>query len=250
MQSPDPVALLRDVESAGQLNEYFPELHALKMPLRPGYRHKDNWLHTLQVLDNALSLGGHDERLIIAAVTHDVGKPKTRRFGNPGVVTFQGHEVVGANMATSVLQKQGFTPAVVQDVSHLVRLHMRAFGFGDTKWSESGVRRLAHDTGGEEQMGRLLTVFRSDLTTKRADKRAKVLGGIARLEDAIEEVRSKDARKALRPALSGDEIMALTGLKPSRELGVVMKFLNSDEIVSLDQDDALAATKAKFPWLF
>lgn len=247
MNSADPVRMLVDIDNAGQLGEFFPELAALRMPLKPGQHHKDNWTHSLKVLENAIELSPtHDERLLVAAISHDVGKPDTRRFGRKGGVSFTNHDVVGAKMMGRVLRTD-FPTEFINDVTRLIRLHMRAFGFKDAGWTDSAVRRLARDAGGDEQLHRLLTLFRSDLTTQNKRQRAKVLSGINMLEDALLRVQASDERAALRPALDGHDLMALTGLGPGRKLGDMKRFLESDEIIGLRREDALVRLRDEFP---
>ena len=248
----DPVRVLEDLSKAGQLGEYFPELEALKLPIPAGYHHKDNWLHSLKVLDNALAREGSkpDYTLRVAALTHDVGKPSTRKFAGKGKVTFWNHETAGAKLMKRALKAETVEASFTEDVSHLISLHMRAYGFGDVEWSASAVRRLMAEAGSELQLSRLVTIFYADLTTANSRKKARVEGAIARLEDAFALVKEKDARSALRPALDGNEVMKLTGLKQGRELGALMRFLNSDEGVTLSREEALTALKKKFPEYF
>lgn len=250
-EAADPVQFIRDLEDAGQLGEYFPELEALKMEIPAGYHHKDNYFHSLLVLSQALEREGGtpDAVLRIAALTHDIGKPATRKFEGGGKVTFWNHEGVGATAMKKRL-KGSYEDNFRTDVSHLIRLHMRAYGFSDSPWSDSAVRRLMTDAGSSKQLERLVTIFYSDLTTRNKRQKMQTMAAIARLEEAFARVKESDARAALRPALDGRELMAVTGLPQGRELGQLMKFLNRDEMVTLSRQEALAALQEAFPLYF
>ena len=248
----DPVSALRRLVATGTLKNLEPSLVALKMEIPCGYHHKDNLEHSIRVLERAIERepAGADLVLRTAALFHDVGKPATRKFGRPGEVTFQNHAEAGAKMLKKILKRHGYTLEERAQIEQLVSLHMRAYGFGEAEWSDSGVRRLATDAGSQEALDRLIIIFYSDLTTKNDRKRLAVERGIARLETALARVRAADARKALRPALDGHELMELTGLRPGKELGSLMKFLNRDEMVGLPRDEALAALREAFPTHF
>lgn len=247
--APDPVRELRELIRTDELRAFEPALADLKMAIPTGYHHKDNLDHSVRVLERAIEREANGPDLILrtAALLHDIGKPATRKFEGKGVVTFRNHETVGARQAQSRLKTHGYSKADRALIERLVALHMRAFGFGEVEWTDSAVRRLATDAGSIEALDRLIVVFYSDLTTKHERKRRRVEDGIARLEDALARVRAKDERAALRPALNGDELMALTGMKPGREFGQLMRFLNSDEGVTLTRDEALAELRVRFP---
>jgi poly(A) polymerase len=246
IKNSDPVSYLRALEDDGLLTIEFPELADLNMKVPAGYHHKNNWYHTLQVLDNALTLNPTDGTLHLAALLHDVGKPAVRRFEKNGVVTFYNHEHVGARTAASLLRSSHSTEEIT-DVKHLITLHMRAYGFKDALWTHSAVRRLMTDAGNSLQLERLLVIFRSDLTTKHASKRNRVLSAIQALEDAFYEVKAVDEKAALRPAFDGHELMRLTGLSEGRELGQLMKFLKADERIHFSHAEALEALRIEFP---
>lgn len=236
----DPVQELRDLIAKGVLGDLEPTLAELKMPIPAGYHHKDNLEHSLRVLQNAIDreTSGPDLILRTAALFHDIGKPATRAFGKRGVVTFTNHDVVGSKIVRKVLPKHGFSKADTDSVARLVFMHMRSHTF-KTGWSESAVRRLMTDAGSMEQMERLIVVFYSDATTKIDAKMAAIHGNVAALSAELMRVKAKDERAALRPALNGNEVAEILGLKPGRELGRIMKALNSDEHVGLGRDEAL-----------
>ena len=248
LMSDDPSARVREMIRSNDLRDFEPALANLKMDIPCGYHHKDNLEHSIRVLDNAIEreTDGPDLLLRTAALLHDIGKPQSRKFEGKGVVTFRNHEGIGARMVKPIMRAHGYDKADIEPVGTVIALHMRGYGFGDVQWTDSAVRRLATDAGSDVNLDRLIKVFYSDLTTKNKRQKAHVTNAVARLEDALYVVREKDARKALRPAIDGNEIMELFGLTPGRELGQIMRFLNSDEGVLLDRAQALEAIRERF----
>lgn len=248
LTSNDPVSELREMIKNHTLAELEPSLADLKMPMPKGVHHKDNLDHSLKVLQNAIDreTDGVDLVLRAAALFHDIGKPATRKFGARKSVTFDGHEAVGAGIVRKVLPKHGFSKKEIKEVSSLVLLHMRSHGFESADWTDSAVRRLINDVGDEKQLERLIIIFYADVTTKNNQKKSRVHSSIDRLKKAIDKVVQEDARKALRPAINGNEVMSMFNLQPGRELGKIMKFLNTDEGIRLSKDEAFKVIKEKF----
>lgn len=245
--SDDPVAVLRNLDATHKLRELEPTLADLRMDIPKGYHHKDNLTHSLKVLENAIQRETTvDLVLRTAALFHDVGKPATRKFHDKGLVTFDGHETVGARMVKKILVKHGYSKSEIAEISKLVAFHMRSHGFTEQKWTDSAVRRLITEVGDNAVMARLLVVFYADVTTRFPEKRKNLHRAVDALKEKMDEVASLDARKALRPSLSGHDIMELFSLTPGRELGAIMKFLNSDEGIVLSREDAIQAVKDKF----
>lgn len=244
----DPAATLRKMESQGSLATLEPTLTDLKMTVPQGFHHKDNFEHSLQVLQNAIDCetGAPDLVLRTAALFHDIGKPATRKFGARKSVTFDGHEYAGSKIVMKGLPKHGFSKAEIKEIALLVSLHMRSHGFDESDWTDSAVRRLISDAGNPEQLDRLVIIFYADSTTGNPKKLARLHAGVDRLVSEIGRVVREDARKTLRPALDGHEIMEIFSLAPGRELGQIMKFLNSDEGVALSRQDALRIIEEKF----
>lgn len=199
-----------------------PELPALRLEMRPGWRHKDVYAHTLAVVDNAVAgeRDGPDLVLRMAALLHDVAKPATRAFGEGGEVSFRGHDALGAAMARIRLVELGFDEAFVEAVARLVALHLRTFGYEPGLWSDSGVRRYMADAG--EELARLNQLVRADVTSANAAKVARLGAGMDDLEARIAEVARADAEAAVRPALDGTAVMALLGIGPGPVVGVVL----------------------------
>lgn len=252
LMSDDPGRTLWELFNSGELREFEPSLQALHMPIPKGYHHKDNFDHSIRVLNRAIEREGDKPDLLLrtAALFHDVGKPATRKFEKNGVVTFWNHETVGSRQVRKILAGHGYSKRQIETISRLVALHMRAYGFSDTVWTDSAVRRLARDAGSDDALDKLLVLFVSDLTTKNDRKRRKIESGISRLGEAIQVVREKDERAAERPALDGYELMELTGLGQGRELGQMMRVLNQDDNIKLERAEALALLKNKFPEYF
>ncbi len=246
--SEDPVEVLRSFDVSGKLTSLEPSLTQLRMEIPSGYHHKDNLTHSLQVLENAIAreTNGPDLILRTAALFHDIGKPATRKFGKKGVVTFENHETVGAFQVRKILKQHGYTKAEIQEIAKIVAFHMRSHGFTSELWTDSAVRRLMAEVGDETTMERLIVVFYADITTKFEHKRKALHASVDNLVEEMRKVREKDARKALRPAVDGNELMEMFDLKPGPELGKMMKFLNSDEGVHLTKEEALEAVRERF----
>jgi poly(A) polymerase len=239
--SNDPVGELRDLHSSGNLRNLEATLAELKMDIPRGWHHKDNLEHSIRVLGNALDReSGSDLILRTAALFHDIGKPATRAFGERGKVTFTNHDTVGARIARKVLPKHGFSKEDTDSVARLIAMHMRSHTF-KTGWNESAVRRLSTQAGSDLQLERLVIIFESDATTTNDSKRNSIHRNVAELAAEMKRVKESDTRAALRPALNGNEVAEILGLTPGPELGKFMKFLNSDAIVRLNREDALAA---------
>jgi poly(A) polymerase len=248
LTSSDPVATLRAMDAAGTLGELEPSLAALRMPIPAGYHHKDNLTHSLQVLDNAIARekDGADIILRTAALFHDIAKPKVRKFHGKGLVTFDGHEAVGGRMVAAILRNHNFSDPEIKEISLLVEMHMRSHGFTSELWTDSAVRRLTAEAGSDETLERLIIIFYADATSKLPNKVASLHKSVDSLVAAVNDVKAKDARAALRPSISGTDVMELFGIPAGRELGAVMRFLNSDEGVSLSREDALAEVVSRF----
>lgn len=248
LSGPDPVAVLTAADHDGTLHRIEPSLAALRMEVPAGHHHKDNLTHSLKVLQNAIDreTTGSDLILRTAALFHDVGKPATRVFNGRNSVSFDGHEHVGAHMVRKILKAHGYTKKEIQDVSLLVTHHMRSHGYQDVPWTDSGVRSLITDVGDEAMMEKLIIIFYSDATTGIAKKLRAHHKSVDMLAAHIQKVKKDDARKALRPALNGNQVMDMFSLTPGKELGAVMRFLNSDEGVRLTAAEAEAKIREKF----
>lgn len=207
-----------------------PELSALQDTVDEHKRHKDVYEHTLTVLDRAIALEdgpdgpvpAPDLVLRLAAIMHDVGKPKTRRFEG-GKVTFHQHDVVGARMTRKRLTALRFDKATVKAVSRLVELHLRAYGYSEGAWTDSAVRRYVSDAG--ELLDRLNKLTRADCTTRNRRKALILQAGHDDLEERIAELKKAEDLAAIRPDLNGEQIMELLDLRPGPQVGKAYKYL-------------------------
>ena len=214
----DPTAGLWFLVDNGIAEMVLPELPAMRVEQDPIHRHKDVLAHTIAVVAKTRP------SLIVrmAALLHDIGKPKTRSIGSHGV-SFHHHEVVGARMARDRLRALRFPNEQVDDISQLVYLHLRFHGYGDDVWSDSAVRRYVRDAG--HLLDDLNELTRCDCTT-RNERRARMLAHrMDALEARIAELREQEELAAIRPDLDGDEIMAHLGIPPGRPVGEALKML-------------------------
>jgi poly(A) polymerase len=154
---------------------------------------------------------------------HDVGKPKTRRFQDDGVVTFHHHDVVGAKITRKRMQALRFSNEQIDAVSALVELHLRFHGYGSGEWTDSAVRRYVRDAG--DQLERLHILTRADCTTRNQRKASRLRRTYDELEARIDRLSQEEELASIRPDLNGDQIMAILGIGPGREVGAAYKFL-------------------------
>jgi poly(A) polymerase len=214
---PVPSVALWFVVRTGLAEEFLPELPGLALEQDPVHRHKDVLAHTLAVVDKT----GPDRLLRLAALFHDVGKPKTRSFVDGGV-TFHHHEVVGARMTRQRMQALRYPNDEVEVVTELVNLHLR-FHTYRLGWTDRAVRRYVRDAG--PLLDRLNELTRCDCTTRDANK-AKALGRrMDELEARIADLRQKEELDAIRPELDGTQVMEELGLGPGRDVGRALAFL-------------------------
>lgn len=224
-----PVAGLRLLVDTGLAAHVLPELPALMLERDEHHRHKDVYEHSLTVLEQAIALehrlpdGGPDLVNRLAALLHDIGKPKTRRFGEGGVVTFHHHDVVGAKLARKRLTALRYSKDVIDQVSRLIELHLRFHGYGSGEWTDSAVRRYVRDAG--DQLQRLHILTRADCTTRNARKAARLQRTYDGLEERIEALAAREELDAIRPDLDGTQIMQILGIGPGRDVGEAYRFL-------------------------
>ena len=213
------------------LAEYvLPELPLLQLEADEHHHHKDVYEHTLKVLEQAIELEqSHEPKmspdltLRMAALLHDIGKPKTRKFESDGRVSFHHHEVVGARMTKKRLKALRFSNDQVEDISLLVELHLRFHGYGTGEWTDSAVRRYVRDAG--PMLVRLHKLTRADSTTRNVKRAAKLQRAYDSLEQRISVLAAEEELNAIRPDLDGSQIMEILGIGPGREVGEAYKFL-------------------------
>jgi poly(A) polymerase len=226
----DPRAGLALLVETGLAQLVLPELPALALEVDEHHRHKDVYEHTLQVLERAIALesthepvSGADFVLRFAALMHDVGKPRTRRFEDDGRVSFHHHEVVGARITRKRMQTLRFSNDVTDEVCTLVELHLRFHGYGDGEWTDSAVRRYVRDAG--DQLDRLHKLTRADCTTRNRKKADRLARTYDDLEERIARLGEEEELASIRPALDGNRIMEILAIPPGRDVGAAYSFL-------------------------
>jgi poly(A) polymerase len=210
------------------LADYFlPEVPKLKLEIDEHHHHKDVYEHSLTVLEQAIGLeqrlGGPNLTLRLAALLHDIGKPKTKQLIPGGGVSFHHHEVVGARMCKERLKKLRFDNHLINDVAKLTFLHLRFHGYGSGEWTDSAVRRYVRDAG--ELLTHLHLLTRADCTTRNKKKAEGLAKTYDQLEKRIEDLMAQEELNKIRPDLTGDEIMQILGIKPSPSVGKAYEFL-------------------------
>ncbi|HET7066221.1 MAG TPA: CCA tRNA nucleotidyltransferase [Nocardioides sp.] len=239
---------LRLLVSSGLAALVLPELPALALERDEHHRHKDVYEHTLTVLEQSIDLedrlGGPDFVSRFAALMHDVGKPRTRRFVDDGTVTFHHHDVVGAKLTRKRMQALKFSGDMTDAVSKLVELHLRFHGYGDGQWTDSAVRRYVRDAG--DQLERLHVLTRADCTTRNRRKAERLRRTYDELEDRIARLSAEEELAAIRPDLDGTQIMEILGIPPGRDVGAAYAFLLELRLDEGPQsyDDAVAALRS------
>ncbi|MEN8649843.1 CCA tRNA nucleotidyltransferase [Streptomyces sp. 21So2-11] len=223
--SANPRKGLRLLVDTGLAERVLPELPALRLESDEHHRHKDVYEHSLTVLEQAIDLeeNGPDLVLRLAALLHDIGKPRTRRFEQDGGVSFHHHEVVGAKMTKKRMTELKYSNDLVRDVSTLVELHLRFHGYGTGEWTDSAVRRYVRDAG--PLLERLHKLTRSDCTTRNKRKASALSRAYDGLEERIAQLQGQEELDSIRPDLDGNQIMEVLGIGPGPEIGKAYKAL-------------------------
>jgi poly(A) polymerase len=249
--APYPRLGLTLLVETGLADLVLPELPALRLERDEHHRHKDVYEHTLTVLEQAIDLeprlpgGGPDFVARFAALMHDVGKPKTRRFVADGTVTFHHHDVVGAKITAKRMKALRFSREEIEAVCLLVELHLRFHGYGSGEWTDSAVRRYVRDAGA--QLARLHVLTRADCTTRNQRKAERLRRTYDDLETRIADLSEAEELASIRPDLDGNQIMEILDLAPGREVGQAYAYLLE---VRLDQGplEHEAAEAALLEW--
>lgn len=236
------------------LSEYvLPELPMLRLEPDEHHHHKDVYEHTLTVLEQAMVLedahepaSGPDPVLRLAALLHDIGKPRTRRFEDDGRVSFHHHEVVGARMTRKRMQALRFSNEMTEEVATLVALHLRFHGYGTGEWTDSAVRRYVRDAG--PLLTRLHKLTRADSTTRNRKRALALQRSYDSLERRIAELAEQEELAAMRPDLDGREIMRILDIPPGREVGEAYQFLLDLRLDRGPMDPALAEEALRAWW--
>jgi poly(A) polymerase len=211
----------------GLADIFLPEIPKLKLEIDEHHHHKDVYEHSLTVLEQAIALeerlGGANLTLRLAALLHDIGKPKTKALIPGGGVSFHHHEVVGAKMTKERLRTLRFDNHIVKDVGQLVFLHLRFHGYGSGEWTDSAVRRYVRDAG--ELLDHLHLLTRADCTTRNQKKAQLLANTYDQLEQRIKELMQQEELNKIRPDLTGEQIMQILNIKPSPMVGKAYDFL-------------------------
>jgi poly(A) polymerase len=211
----------------GLADIFLPEIPKLKLEIDEHHHHKDVYEHSLTVLEQAIALearlGGANLTLRLAALLHDIGKPKTKALIAGGGVSFHHHEVVGAKMTKERLRTLRFDNHIVKDVGQLVFLHLRFHGYGSGEWTDSAVRRYVRDAG--ELLDHLHLLTRADCTTRNQKKAQLLANTYDQLEQRIKELMQQEELNKIRPDLTGEQIMQILNIKPSPMVGKAYDFL-------------------------
>ena len=235
----------------GLAERILPEVPAMRLEIDEHHQHKDVYQHSLVVLEQAIDLeqaetpGKADLVLRLAALLHDIGKPRTRRFEDGGGVSFHHHEVVGAKMVRKRMKELRYAKDITEDVATLVYLHLRFHGYGKGEWTDSAVRRYVTDAG--PLLSRLHKLVRADCTTRNKRKAQLLRDTYTDLEQRIGLLAEQENLAKVRPDLDGNEIMRLLGLPPGPQVGQAWRFLKELRLDRgpMDRDEAEAAL---FEW--
>ena len=213
-----------DLHRAGLLQMVMPELAALDVVERRGDKaHKNNFYHTLEVLDN-VSRRGAGLWLRWAALMHDIGKPRCKRWDAAQGWTFHNHNYVGAKMVPQVFRRMALPlDAKMKYVQKLVDLHMRPIAIADEEVTDSAVRRLMNDAG--DDIDDLMTLCEADITSKNEGRKKMFLENFRMVREKLADLKERDYKRLLQPCIDGNEIMEMFALPPCREVGLLKQAL-------------------------
>ena len=220
---------LNILQEAGLMEFVFPEISVMYgLDQSNEYHHKDIFYHTLEVVDNAAQLSDKLD-LRLAALVHDIAKPKTRRLSKSKGYTFYGHDDVGARMLKGISSNMKFSNSTRDYIAKLTALHLRPISLAKKDVTDSAIRRLIVDAG--EEIDDLMKLCRADITTKNPKNITKYLGNFDRVEKRMNEVIEIDKLKAFQSPVRGDEIMKMFDLGPGKEVGKI-KTMVEDAIIN------------------
>ena len=227
MMSDNPRLGITLLVETGLAEIFLPEIPKLKLEIDEHHHHKDVYEHSLTVLEQAIALearlGGPNLTLRLAALLHDIGKPKTKELIAGGGVSFHHHEVVGARMGKERMKKLRFDNHIIKDVAQLIFLHLRFHGYGNGEWTDSAVRRYVRDA--DELLTHLHLLTRADCTTRNQKKAEGLAKTYDQLEARIVLLMEQEELNKIRPDLSGEQIMEILSIKPSPAVGKAYDFL-------------------------
>lgn len=247
LMCPAPSKGFVDLQRAGLLQLIIPELAALDIvEVKNGRGHKNNFYHTLEVVDNVARHSGN-LWLRWAALLHDIGKTKTKRWDPKQGWTFHNHNFVGAKMVPDIFRRLKLPlDQKMKYVEKLVDLHMRPIVIADEEVTDSAVRRLINDAG--DDIDDLMTLCEADITSKNSQRKQHFLNNFKIVRAKLKELKEKDYKRLLQPCIDGNEIMEMFNLKPSREVGELKQYLKQavlDNTVPNERAPLMALLKQK-----
>jgi tRNA nucleotidyltransferase/poly(A) polymerase len=242
LKTPNPSVGFNLLFQTGLLQLIFPEMAALQgVEDREGRGHKDNFFHTLEVLDN-LCRRSDNIWLRWSAVLHDIAKPVTKKYNKESGWTFHGHEWVGGNMVPKIFRNMWLPlDSKMEYVQKMVRLHLRPISLTKEQVTDSAVRRLLFDAGPDIED--LMKLCESDITTKNPKKMARFLEGYEYLKERMSGVSASDRLRLWQPPITGEVIMATFGIEPSKEVGIIKTAVREailDGVITNNFEDAFA----------
>ena len=227
LMSKNPRTGITILVETGLAEIVLPEIPKLRLEIDEHHHHKDVYEHSITVLEQAIShedrLGGPNLIIRLAALLHDIGKPKTRNLIPGGGVSFHHHEIVGARLTKSRLKALRFDGDTIEQVETLVALHLRFHGYGDGEWTDSAVRRYVRDAG--DLLVHLHVLTRADCTTRNAKKAERLAKTYDGLEARIAKLMEEEELSRIRPDLDGAQVMKLLNIKPSAAVGNALDYL-------------------------
>jgi poly(A) polymerase len=249
LASPVPSIGFKKLHDTGLLGIIFPELEALYgVETKNNLSHKDNFYHTLEVVDNVAKVSDNIW-LRWAAMLHDIAKPPTKKFDEQLGWTFHGHEALGAVMVVKIFKALRLPlDHKMKYVQKLVRLHLRPISLTKEEITDSAVRRLVFDAG--EDIDDLMILCKADITSKNEDKKSRYKNNYQKLKEKITEIEEKDKLRSWQPPISGEDIMKIFNLPPSKEVGVLKTAIREailDGVIgnNLEEAEAFMYVEAK-----
>lgn len=245
-----PSMAFRLLDEAGLLSYIIPQLSALKgVETVDGRGHKDNFAHTLAVLDNVAETDGPEPNLWLrwAALLHDIGKASVKKYIPGSGWTFHGHDLVGSRMVPGIFNSLKLPLDAMKYVKKLVWLHMRPIALVDEEVTDSAVRRLLFDAG--DDIDDLMTLCHADITSKNAEKVRRIHANFELVKQKLVEVEAKDAIRNFKNPITGDYVMQVYGIEPCNTIGVIKEYVKEailDGVIgnNFEEADALMRKKA------